>query len=172
MLLSPEVDLAMASGSIVANAAKDVLPAEIPVLGYLGDDDPSDPRVSVVYADLRRFPRTFVAYGSNEMFRDQIERFAMRLPRRRRRRHRLLRAERVPRVRDPHAVGAGLEGDVRRHRPLRRSRAPVVRRGALDQPRTLPKSCVRQCSGVSVTVTDAAVLGLCSAYHAPSCGPR
>lgn len=79
VLLSPEVDLAMASGSIVANAAKDVLPAEIPVLPYLGDDDPSDPRVSVVYADLRRFPQTFVAYGSNEMFRDQIERFAMRL---------------------------------------------------------------------------------------------
>src|SRR6478609_1637525 len=79
VLLSPEVDLAMASGSIVANAAKDVLPAEIPVLPYLGDDDPSDPRVSVVDADLRHFPRTFVAYGSNEMFRDQIERFAMRL---------------------------------------------------------------------------------------------
>ena len=79
VLLSPEVDLAMASGSIVDNAGKDVLPADIPVRPYLGDDDATDPRVSVVYADLVRFPPTFLSYGSNEMFRDQIERFAARL---------------------------------------------------------------------------------------------
>jgi monoterpene epsilon-lactone hydrolase len=79
VLLSPEVDLAMASGSVVENAAKDVLPADIPVRPYLGDDDATDPRVSVVYADLVRFPPTFLAYGSNEMFRDQIERFVSRL---------------------------------------------------------------------------------------------
>jgi acetyl esterase/lipase len=79
VLLSPEVDLAMGSGSIVENAGKDVLPADIPVRPYLGDDDATDPRVSVVYADLVRFPPTFLSYGSNEMFRDQIERFAARL---------------------------------------------------------------------------------------------
>jgi acetyl esterase/lipase len=79
VLLSPEVDLAMASGSILENASKDVLPADIPVRPYLGDDDPTDPRVSTVYADLWRYPPTFVAYGSDEMFRDQIERFAARL---------------------------------------------------------------------------------------------
>lgn len=79
VLLSPEVDLAMASGSIVDNAATDVLPPDIPVRPYLGDDPATDPRVSVVYADLWRFPPTFLAYGSDEMFRDQIERFAARL---------------------------------------------------------------------------------------------
>jgi acetyl esterase/lipase len=73
ILLSPEVDLAMAAPSVTENAARDVLPADIPVRPYLGDDDPADPRVSVVYADLKRFPPTFVAYGSDEMFRDQIE---------------------------------------------------------------------------------------------------
>lgn len=79
ILLSPEVDLAMASGSLVTNAPHDVLPADIPVRPYLGDDDPHDPRVSVVYADLHRFPPTFVAYGSDEMFRDQIEHLIARL---------------------------------------------------------------------------------------------
>jgi acetyl esterase/lipase len=79
ILLSPEVDLAMQSGSLVDNASKDVLPAEIPVRPYLGGDDPHDPRVSVVYADLHRFPPTFVAYGSDEMFRDQIEHLVGRL---------------------------------------------------------------------------------------------
>jgi acetyl esterase/lipase len=79
ILLSPEVDLAMHRPSVTANAAHDVLPAEIPVRPYLGDDAPTDPRVSVVYADLKRFPPTFVAYGSDEMFRDQIELLVARL---------------------------------------------------------------------------------------------
>jgi acetyl esterase/lipase len=79
ILLSPEVDLAMPRASVVENAALDVLPADIPVTPYLGDDDPHDPQVSAVYADLARFPATFVAYGSNEMFRDQIERLVGRL---------------------------------------------------------------------------------------------
>ena len=39
-----------------------------------------DPRVSVVYADLVALPAPRSSrYGSNEMFRDQIERFAARL---------------------------------------------------------------------------------------------
>ncbi len=79
VLLSPEVDLAMARPSVVENASKDVLPVDIPVLPYLGDAAATDPRVSVVYADLARFPSTFVAYGSNEMFRDQIELLVARL---------------------------------------------------------------------------------------------
>ena len=79
VLLSPEVDLAMTSGSIVENASKDVLPADIPVRPYLADHDATDPRVSAVYADLSRFPPTYIAYGSNEMFRDQIELFVARL---------------------------------------------------------------------------------------------
>lgn len=73
ILLSPEVDLTMSRPSVTENAPRDVLPADIPVRPYLGDDDPTDPRVSVVYADLKRFPPTFVSYGSHEMFRDQIE---------------------------------------------------------------------------------------------------
>ncbi|MBM3674139.1 MAG: alpha/beta hydrolase [Actinobacteria bacterium] len=73
VLLSPEVDLAMGEPSVAANARRDVLPPRIPIRGYLGDDSPTDPMVSAVYADVGRYPPTFVAYGTDEMFRDEIE---------------------------------------------------------------------------------------------------
>jgi epsilon-lactone hydrolase len=79
ILFSPEVDLVMGEPSVTANASHDVLPDEIPVIGYLGGADPKDPRVSVVYADVHRFPATFVAYGDMEMFRDEIAEFIGRL---------------------------------------------------------------------------------------------
>ncbi len=79
ILFSPEVDLVMGEPSVKANAAHDVLPDEIPVIQYLGGANPKDPRVSVVYADVHRFPATFIAYGGEEMFRDEIEEFIGRL---------------------------------------------------------------------------------------------
>ena len=79
ILFSPEVDLVMGEPSVTANAAHDVLPDTIPVLQYLGGADPHDPRVSVVYADVHRFPTTFVSYGSEEMFCDEIEEFIDKL---------------------------------------------------------------------------------------------
>jgi acetyl esterase/lipase len=79
ILFSPEVDLVMGEPSVKANADHDVLPDQIPVLQYLGGADPKDPRVSVVYADVHRFPPTFVSYGGEEMFRDEIVKFAGKL---------------------------------------------------------------------------------------------
>jgi epsilon-lactone hydrolase len=79
LLFSPEVDLVMGEQSIAANARHDVLPDEIPVRGYLGERDPHDPKVSVVYADVEGFPPSFVARGSDEMFRDEIGRFVAEL---------------------------------------------------------------------------------------------
>jgi acetyl esterase/lipase len=79
VLFSPEVDLVMGEPSVRANADHDVLPDQIPVLQYLAGADPHDPRVSVVYADVHRFPSTFVAFGEQEMFRDEIVEFATRL---------------------------------------------------------------------------------------------
>jgi acetyl esterase/lipase len=79
VLFSPEVDLVMGEPSVTANARHDVLPDQIPVLQYLAGADPHDPRVSVVYADVQRFPSTFVAYGDREMFRDEIVEFIGRL---------------------------------------------------------------------------------------------
>jgi monoterpene epsilon-lactone hydrolase len=79
LLFSPEVDLVMGEPSIAANARHDVLPDEIPVRGYLGELAPNDPLVSVVYADVSDFPPSFVARGSDEMFRDEIGRFVAEL---------------------------------------------------------------------------------------------
>ncbi|MGZ4689626.1 MAG: alpha/beta hydrolase [Acidimicrobiia bacterium] len=79
ILFSPEVDLVMGEPSVKANARHDVLPDQIPVIQYLGSADPKDPRVSVVYADVHRFPTTFIAYGGEEMFCDEIEEFVGKL---------------------------------------------------------------------------------------------
>jgi len=79
ILFSPEVDLVMGEPSVKANADHDVLPDTIPVLQYLGGASPKDPRVSVVYADVHRFPPSFIAYGSEEMFCDEIEEFITKL---------------------------------------------------------------------------------------------
>jgi epsilon-lactone hydrolase len=79
ILFSPEVDLVMGEPSVTDNASHDVLPDSIPVLQYLGEADPKDPRVSVVYADVHRFPDTFLSYGGQEMFRDEIIEFVEKL---------------------------------------------------------------------------------------------
>ncbi len=79
LLFSPEVDLVMDEPSMTANARHDVLPDEVPVRSYLGERDPHDPRVSAVYADVGGFPPSFVARGSDEMFRDEIGEFVAKL---------------------------------------------------------------------------------------------
>jgi acetyl esterase/lipase len=73
VLLSPEVELVMGEPSVVANAARDVLPRTVPVRPYLGGESATDPLVSAVYADVAGFPPTFVAYGTEEIFREEIE---------------------------------------------------------------------------------------------------
>jgi monoterpene epsilon-lactone hydrolase len=79
VLFSPEVDLALDEPSIVENAESDILPWNIPVGPYLRGIDPHNKFVSAVYADLSRYPPTFVAFGDEEMFRDPIRRFVDRL---------------------------------------------------------------------------------------------
>ena len=79
LLFSPEVSLTLDEPSITENAALDILPWNIPVQPYLHGVDSHDRRLSVMDADLRGFPPTFVAFGGDEMFRDSIRRFADRL---------------------------------------------------------------------------------------------
>jgi len=79
ILFSPEVDLRLDAPSITANAAKDILPWNIPTTSYLHGLDASSPFVDAVTADLSEFPPTFVAWGGDEMFRDPIRQFVQRL---------------------------------------------------------------------------------------------
>ena len=79
VLFSPEVDLDLDDPSVTDNASKDILPWNIPVTSYLHGVQPEDSRVSAVFADPMWFPPTFVAFGSEEMFRDGIRTFVDRL---------------------------------------------------------------------------------------------
>jgi acetyl esterase/lipase len=81
ILFSPEVSLALDEPSITQNAERDILPWNIPVRPYLHGLEPTDERASVAEADLHRLPPTFVAFGSDEMFRDPIRHFVDRLER-------------------------------------------------------------------------------------------
>ncbi len=79
VLFSPEVDLDLDQPSVMANADRDILPWNIPVTSYLHGVQPNDARVSATFADPAWFPPTFVAFGSDEMFRDGIEAFTEHL---------------------------------------------------------------------------------------------
>lgn len=79
ILFSPEVDLTLDEPSVTENAPDDVLPWNIPTTPYLHGVDPHNKFVSPIYADLRGYPPTFVAFGDREMFRDPIRRFVGRL---------------------------------------------------------------------------------------------
>lgn len=81
ILFSPELSLTLDEPSITKNADRDILPWNIPVRPYLHGLEPCDEGVSSADADLRRFPPTFVAFGGDEMFRDPIRRFVVRLER-------------------------------------------------------------------------------------------
>ncbi len=78
VLLSPEVDMLLGEPSVAANAASDILPAEIPVEPYLAGTDPTDPLVSPLYADLTDYPPLLVTAGGEEMFVDAIAEFVVR----------------------------------------------------------------------------------------------
>jgi monoterpene epsilon-lactone hydrolase len=76
--LSPWTDMACSGGTMESNAATDYLPAnKIPhaVAMVVGDADPTDPRVSVVNADLSGLPPLLVFAGGNEVLLDSITTF-------------------------------------------------------------------------------------------------
>ncbi|MGV9824195.1 alpha/beta hydrolase [Gordonia sp. NPDC003429] len=77
VLFSPEIDLDLDHESVTANARYDILPWSIPVTPYLQGVQPNDQRVSPIHStpDPEWFPRTFVCWGENEMFRDGIREF-------------------------------------------------------------------------------------------------
>ena len=77
VLFSPEIDLDLDHPSITDNAARDILPWNVPVTPYLHGVQPEDARVSAVFAppDPERFPPTFVCAGGDEMFRDGIREY-------------------------------------------------------------------------------------------------
>lgn len=79
--LSPWTDLTAAGGSMDTNAATDYLPSDkIPhaVQMVMGHSDPTDPRVSVINADLRGLPPLQVFAGGNEVLLDSITAFVDR----------------------------------------------------------------------------------------------
>jgi epsilon-lactone hydrolase len=81
LLFSPEVDLLLDEPSVAANAAKDILPWNVPTAPYLAGIEPDAAEVDPLRQDLRGWPPVFCAYGSDEMFRDAIHRLVARLAR-------------------------------------------------------------------------------------------
>jgi acetyl esterase/lipase len=79
ILFSPEVDLLLDEPSMSENADRDILPWNVPTAPYLHGRDPHDGAVSVVDQDLTGWPPVFVAFGSDEMFRDAIRHFVTSL---------------------------------------------------------------------------------------------
>lgn len=79
VLFSPEVSLILDEPSVTENAAKDVLPWNVPTNAYLHGLHADDPAVSLLRQDLSWWPPTFVAYGRDEIFRDGIRKFVDRL---------------------------------------------------------------------------------------------
>ena len=79
ILFSPEVDLGLDEPSVSQNAARDILPWNIPTAPYLNGANPSSGYVSSMNADLHGFPPTAISWGGDEMFRDPIRTFVARL---------------------------------------------------------------------------------------------
>ena len=79
VLFSPEVSLVLKGPSVTENAALDVLPWNVPTNPYLHGVDPEDAGVSLLRQDVSSWPPTFVAFGSDEIFRDAIRSFVQRL---------------------------------------------------------------------------------------------
>jgi acetyl esterase/lipase len=76
--LSPWTDMTASGGTMETNAATDYLPAnKIPnaVAMVVGNADPTDPRVSVINADLEGLPPLQVFAGGNEVLLDSITAF-------------------------------------------------------------------------------------------------
>ncbi len=79
VLFSPEVSLVLDDPSVKENAAKDILPWNVPTNPYLHGLDADDPAVSLLHQDLSMWPPTFICYGDDEIFRDAIRTFVGRL---------------------------------------------------------------------------------------------
>jgi epsilon-lactone hydrolase len=72
VLFSPEADLRLDQPSVTQNAAKDILPWNIPTSPFLHGTDPGAAIVSAIDQDVECWPPTLVAYGQDEMLRDSI----------------------------------------------------------------------------------------------------
>jgi monoterpene epsilon-lactone hydrolase len=79
VLFSPEVSLVLNEPSVTENAQLDVLPWNVPTNAYLHGNNPEDAAISVLAQDLSSWPPTFVAWGTDEIFRDAIRTFVDRL---------------------------------------------------------------------------------------------
>lgn len=79
VLFSPEVSLVLNEPSVTENAQLDILPWNVPTNAYLHGSDPEDEAISVLQQDPSSWPPTFVAYGTDEIFRDAIVTFVKRL---------------------------------------------------------------------------------------------
>jgi acetyl esterase/lipase len=79
ILFSPELDLLLDDPSVSDNAAKDILPWNIPTSAYLHGQDPRAAAVSALDQNVSQWPSTFVSFGSDEMLRDSIRRFVSHL---------------------------------------------------------------------------------------------
>lgn len=77
ILFSPEVSFVLDQPSVKENAELDILPWNIPTNPYLHGADPSS--ASVLGRELTGWPPTFVAYGSDEIFRDATREFVAQL---------------------------------------------------------------------------------------------
>ncbi len=82
VLISPWLDLTLSGASISANERLDPMLRrgwlEASGRAYAGGLHRSDPRVSPLYAELRRLPPTLVQVGSDEILLDDSARFADR----------------------------------------------------------------------------------------------
>jgi acetyl esterase/lipase len=81
VLFSPEVDLHLDQPSVSENAARDILPWNIPTAAYLHGRDASAAAVSALDQDVSGWPPTLVIFGGDEMFRDPIRTFVDHLDR-------------------------------------------------------------------------------------------
>ena len=79
VLFSPEVSLVLNEPSVTENAQRDILPWNVPTNAYLHGSNPEDAAIDVRQQDLSSWPPTFVAFGTDEIFRDAIVTFVERL---------------------------------------------------------------------------------------------
>ena len=114
ILFSPELDLLLDEPSVADNAARDILPWNIPTSSYLHGRSAGDGSVSAIDQDVSGWPPTFVSFGGDEMFRDAIRVFVAHLDVVRCGHGRPRGAGNVPRLPDSHAVGRGQPPDLSR----------------------------------------------------------
>ena len=78
--LSPWVDLAMTGESMITKADKDPILSleemQFLVNQYIGENDPMNPLISPLYADLHDLPPIFIQVGTSEMILDDSLRIA------------------------------------------------------------------------------------------------